>query len=135
MNIYEFNKVIYKGSINRDFYIYCLKKNIKLIKYIFINLYNIILSIIFKNKGDIYTRNKFKYLKEIKNLEEELEQFYKRKNKYSILYENKIDIIIDKIPIIFFQKNLASKIIGYELDENYNVNIEKYKEEVSKINT
>ena len=104
MNIYEFNKVIYKGSINRDFYIYCLKKNIKLIKYIFINLYNIILSIIFKNKGDIYTRNKFKYLKEIKNLEEELEQFYKRKNKYrySILYENKIDIIIDKIPIIFF---------------------------------
>ena len=30
MNIYEFNKVIYKGSINRDFYIYCLKKNIKL---------------------------------------------------------------------------------------------------------
>ncbi len=135
MNIYEFNKVIYKGSINRDFYIYCLKKNIKLIKYIFINLYNIILSIIFKNKGDIYTRNKFKYLKEIKNLEEELEQFYKRKNKYSILYENKIDIIIDKIPIIFFLKNLASKIIGYELDENYNVNIEKYKEEVSKINT
>lgn len=137
MNIYEFNKVIYKGSINRNFYIYCLKKNIELIKYIFINLYNIILSIIFKNKGDIYTRNKFKYLKEIKNLEEELEQFYKRKNKYrySILYENKIDIIIDKIPIIFFQKNLTSKIIGYELDENYNVNIEKYKEEVSKINT
>ena len=137
MNIYEFNKVIYKGSINRDFYIYCLKKNIELIKYIFINLYNIILSIIFKNKGDIYTRNKFKYLKEIKNLEEELEQFYKRKNKYrySILYENKIDIIIDKIPIIFFQKNLTSKIIGYELDEKYNVNIEKYKEEVSKINT
>lgn len=133
MTIYEFNKVIYKGNINRDFYIYCLKKNIKLVKYIFINIYNIILSIIFKKKSDVYIKNKFKYLKDIKNLEEEIKKFYKKKNKYSILKENKIDVIIDKIPIIFFQNNLSFKMIGYELDNEFNVDIERYRKKVSEI--
>ena len=36
MNIYEYNKVIYKGNVNREFYFYCLKKNFKLIKYFFL---------------------------------------------------------------------------------------------------
>lgn len=135
MTIYEFNKVIYKGNINRDFYIYCLKRNIKLVKYIFINIYNIILSIVFKKKSDVYIKNKFKYLKDIKNLEEEIEKFYEKKNKYSILKENKIDVIIDRIPIIFFQNNLSFKMIGYELDNEFNVDIEKYRKKVSEIKT
>lgn len=133
MTIYEFNKVIYNGNINRDFYIYCLKKNIKLVKYIFINIYNIILSIVFKKKSDVYIKNKFKYLKDIKNLEEEIKKFYKKKNKYSILKEKKIDVIIDKIPIIFFQNNLSFKVIGYELDNEFNVDIERYRKKVSEI--
>ena len=133
MTIYEFNKVIYNGNINRDFYIYCLKKNIKLVKYIFINIYNIILSIVFKKKSDVYIKNKFKYLKDIKNLEEEIKNFYKKKNKYSILKGKKIDVIIDKIPIIFFQNNLSFKVIGYELDNEFNVDIERYRKKVSEI--
>ena len=58
MNVYEFNKVIYKGNINRDFYLYCLKKNKRLIKYLFINIWYFIISTLFISKKDLYAKNK-----------------------------------------------------------------------------
>lgn len=30
MDVYEFNKVVYNGNINKDFYLYCLRKNKKI---------------------------------------------------------------------------------------------------------
>ena len=43
MNIFEYNNVIYKGNVNYYFYLFCLKKNPKIIKYLFINLYYFII--------------------------------------------------------------------------------------------
>ncbi len=33
MDVYEFNKVVYNGNINKNFYLYCLRKNKKIVKY------------------------------------------------------------------------------------------------------
>lgn len=133
MNVYEFNKVIYKGNINRDFYLYCLKKNKRLIKYLFINIWYFIISTLFISKKDLYAKNKYKYLKEIDNLDNIIISFYKEKNRYNYYLEGKKDIIIDKVPKIFIPKHLSSKIIGYELDDNYEVELTKFEEKLSQI--
>lgn len=54
MNIFQFNKVLYMGNVNKDFYIFCLKRNIKIIKYLFINLFYYIVSILFSSKQYLY---------------------------------------------------------------------------------
>lgn len=56
MNIFEYDDILYKGKVNRDFYIFCFKKNTILIKYLFINLWNIILSILFKSRKGTYRK-------------------------------------------------------------------------------
>ena len=132
MNIFEYNSVIYKGNVNRDFYFYCLKHNIKLLKYLFINIWNLILSFIFKSKANIYEINKFKYLKDVKKIEDEIKNFYS-KDKLNHMIDNRIDIICDKVPDILIKKDLSKKIIGYELDDHFEVNLKKYDEKVDKL--
>jgi len=134
MNVLEFNKVIYKGNINKDFYLYCIKKDIKLIRFIFINLIYFIISIIFKSKKDIYEKKKFKYLKYVKNIDKENNIFYKN-IKYNDYLEIHKDIIIDKIPKILINDKTGKKIIGYELNKDYEVNINKFYKEVDDITT
>ena len=34
MNVYDFDDTIYRGDSSVDFYIFCLRKNIKLLKYL-----------------------------------------------------------------------------------------------------
>ena len=133
MNVYEFNKVVYNGNINKDFYLYCLRKNKKIVKYFFINILNFIIYILFSNKKDLYRANKYKYLKEIDNLDSEIVSFYKGKNKYNCCLDGKKDIIIDCIPKIFIPKDISSRIIGYELSDNFEVNITDFDKEVSSI--
>ena len=45
-NIYQFNKIIYKGNIDRDFFLFCCKKNKKLYIYILIHILISLLSLI-----------------------------------------------------------------------------------------
>ena len=89
MDVYEFNKVLYNGNINKDFYLYNLRKHKKIIKYFFINILNFIMYVLFFNKKDLYRMNKYKYLKEIDNLDSEIVSFYKEKNKYNCYLDGK----------------------------------------------
>lgn len=89
MDVYEFNKILYNGNINKDFYLYCLRKHKKIIKYFFINILNFIMYVLFFNKKDLYRMNKYKYLKEIDNLDSEIVSFYKEKNKYNCYLDGK----------------------------------------------
>ena len=59
MNYTQFNNVLYRRNINADFYLYCLKSNFKLIKYLFLNLFYFLISFLFVSKKDIYNKNKF----------------------------------------------------------------------------
>ena len=132
MNISEFNNVIYKGNINKDFYLYCLRKDIKLIRFMFINLIYLIISIIFKSKKELYEQKKFRYLKYVKNIKNEINSFYKN-IKYNDYIKYDKDILIDRIPKILINKKICKKIICYELNKDYEVDIDKYNNEVSEI--
>ena len=105
MNIFEYNNVIYKGNVNFHFYLFCLKKNPKIIKYLFINVYYFIISLIFKKKSNIYIINKYRYLKDVTNLKETINEFYSNKRINNYISDKK-DIIIDRVPYILIDKNL-----------------------------
>ena len=133
MNIFEYNNVIYKGNVNFHFYLFCLKKNPKIIKYLFINMYYFIISLILKKKSNIYIINKYRYLKDVTNLKETINEFYSNKRINNYISDKK-DIIIDRVPYILIDKTLANKVIGYKLDSNYRVLIDEYNKEINEIN-
>lgn len=134
MNVTEFNKIIYKGNVNKDFYLFCLRKNKRLIKYFFLNIYYLFLSLLFNSKKDFFETNKYKYLKEVSNLEQEIKEFYQNYS-FNLEIELKNTIIVDRVLKLLIPKHLSKNIIGYELNENFTVKIEDYKKEVSKIKT
>ena len=133
MNYTQFNNVLYRRNINADFYLYCLKSNFKLIKYLFLNLFYFLISFLFVSKKDIYNKNKFRYLKEVKELDKKLTQFSK-KNKLNDYYNFDYDVIIDNVPVIFIKKFVkGKKIIGYEFDSNFNVKISDYNNMINTV--
>ena len=133
MIISKYNKTLYKGNINIDFYLYCLKKDFKLIKYLFINIFFYLLTFISKRFENKCKENKFKYLSKVKDLNKTIKEFYKKKNRLNENIEDKIDLIIDDIPEILIPKELSKKVIAYELDKNYKINLKKYEEEIKNL--
>ena len=133
MNVFQFNKVLYMGNINKDFYIFCLKRNIRIIKYLFLNIYYYIISSLFNSKKNLYIQKKYKYLGEVNNLDNVISDFYKNNKKISNYIECKKSLIIDLIPSILIPKDLASNVICLKLDSKYESDVIKYNQEVSKI--
>ena len=130
MNICQFNHVIYKGNVNRDFYFYCLKNNFKLLKYLFINFFYLLISILFNSKKNIYIIKKFKYLKNVKNLDEQITLFYQTRNRYNNCFEFETDTIVDKVPTILMVSDKKNKVIGYSLNKDYEVELDKFNEKI-----
>lgn len=100
--LYDFDGTIYDGDSSIDFVIYCFKKNPKLIKYLpkFISA-----GIKYKLKKITKTEMKevfFSFLKDIKNIDETIEEFWKTHEKnIKQFYKNKKhnkDIIISASP-------------------------------------
>ena len=132
MNAFKFNGVLYKGNINTDFYFYCLHRNKKLIKYLFINLFFIVISLFFKKS--IYIKNKYKNLKDVKNIDVELNNFIKNNKKVVPNNYKKIDLIVDRVPVIFIRKIFKKeKILGYELNSKFEVNNADIDNKISNI--
>ncbi len=92
-----------------------------------------LISILFNSKKNIYTIKKFKYLKDVKNLDKQIKEFYQLKNRYNNYFEFDEDIIIDKVPVILMNRARKNKILGFTLDKNYEVELEKFNNELSKI--
>ena len=133
MNIIQFNNIIYKGNINIQFYLYCVKKDFKLIRFIFINIWLFIISCFFNSKKNLYTIKKYEYLNYVKNLDKLLNDFSKKK-KINNYYDFDYEVIIDKVPIIFIKKFIKNKkVIGYEFDSKYNILLNDYNKELDKI--
>lgn len=132
-NVISFNKILFNKNINRSFYFYCLSKDFKLIRFIFLNLFFIIVSILFDSKKDIYEIKKFKYLKYVKNIEEKKKTFY-AKNKFNEYYEFNESVLIAKTPKSLIKvPNKKIKIIAYELDKNYDVLLNKFEEDIKQL--
>ena len=134
MNITQFNKIHYKHDIATSFYLFCLKKDIKLIRFIFINIYYIIISILFNNKKDIYKKKKYNYLKYVKNLNKEITLF-SEKVHLNNFFDYHEDIIIEECPKIILSKIIKKKkVIAYDLDKNYDTKLELYENQINKLN-
>jgi len=101
-NVYDFDKTIYDGDSTIDFYLYCLLKQKSLIKFLPIQIYALAMYILGK-----YNKNKFKevffiFVKELKNIDDDIENFWKLNFKkikpWYLKQKNKNDIIISASP-------------------------------------
>lgn len=139
MNIFYFNKLIYKGNINRDFYLYCCHKKKTFYLYILIHWLYFILGF-FSNKFSLlYIKNYHQYLNKIENINIIIDEFYnKKKNKINLWYKNKYsknNIIIAKCPKILVQKFLnEEQIIAYNLTKNNKIDMKNYLKENLSLN-
>ena len=126
-NLYNFEKIIYCGNVNRDFYLFCCKKNKKLLIYVFIHLFYSFLGL-FSLKCYYLKRKKyFVFLKKCNNVETLFKEFGKlNKKKISQFYINKNkknDVIISYSP---------KKIVNYLID-NQNVYAPQFDEKYNLI--
>lgn len=133
-SLYYFDNLIYKGNINRDFYLFCLKKNKSVFKYVFIHIIYAIFGFFSKNMKKKYLKTYHKYLNEMNDVAKLYKEFktkYKKKiNKWYLNNSNKNNVIIAKCPQLMakmFLKN-NNECIGFEFDENYELNFAKYEE-------
>ena len=102
MNVYDFDKTIYDGDSTLDFYIFAVKKNLFLLKYLpkqFLGMILYYLKIINKEK---YKESFFSFLKGIKNIDVERKIFWEKNEekikKWYLNQKNKSDIVISASP-------------------------------------
>lgn len=102
INIYDFDGTIYNGDSSIDFYLYCIKKNKKIIRRIPSFCFNIILYSIKKIKKEQLKENFFSFLNDVKDIDKTINEFWiKHKNKIKKFYiksKHNNDIIISASP-------------------------------------
>lgn len=137
--IYQFNKIIYKGNIDKDFYLFCCKKNKKLYIYILIHLLFSFLSMI-SIKAEIYkNKNYHKYLKKVKNIESIIKEFKeKNQRKISEWYldnYNPSNVVFSNSPELIVKPFLKKEqLIAVKLNETYEMDFIKYQEKLNTFN-
>lgn len=101
-NVYNFDKTIYKKNSSIHFYIYCLKKNKKLIKYLPKQLKEIILYIWGKSTLLKTQEVFFSFLGSIDNIDVYIKDFWEKENKniqkWYLKKKKKNDVIISESP-------------------------------------
>ena len=125
MNVYDFDGTIYKKDSTVKFYMFCLKKNIFLIRYLFIQLWCFalyIFSFIDKTK---FKQGFFSFLKGIKNVDAYVLEFWKKNEKHINAWyleqKKETDVIISASPeflLLPICKILGiEKLIGSKVDK------------------
>jgi len=138
MKLYYFNNLIYKGNINRDFFLHCCHYKKSLYKYALIHFIYYFFSL-FSNKFELlYKKDYHKYLNKLNNIENIIETFKiknnKKINEWYIEKYNKNNTIIAACPIFLAKTFLKEeKIIAYELNSKNEINIKKFIESSLKL--
>lgn len=86
IDVYDFDKTIYNGDSTIDFYLYCIKKNFKLLKYLPVQVFYLIKYKLRLTNKENFKEKFFIFLNGINNIEEQVVNFWK-KNKTKIRYE------------------------------------------------
>lgn len=125
MNIYDFDKTIYDGDSSVDFYLYSLKKNPSIIRYIPLQLYGFIMYL-FGFYSKVKLKEKFyTYLQGLENIDNLIKNFWDE-HKYKVkewYMEQKqgTDIIISASPEFLLKpmcSELNIQLIGSIVDKN-----------------
>ncbi len=134
----QFNKIVTKKNIERNFFFYALLNDKKLIKYFFVNIWLFIQGYLKKDYKEYHIK-KYQYLKTIKKPENLIKKYIWKKECLSNWYksnENVVEIIFEKTPSIFTKFIIKDKkTICYELDDNYLVsNYDEVNEKIKQLN-
>ena len=125
MNVYDFDKTIYDGDSTVNFYLYCLFRHPKIIRYIPKQIKGIIMYILKKINKTQMKEYFYTFFSSINNIDGEVNNFwYKNKKKIKKWYLEKHksdDIIISASPYFLLQpicKEIGiSKVIASNVDK------------------
>lgn len=101
LNVFDFDKTIYDGDSSIDLYIYSLKRNIWLIRYLPIQVYGMVVYKLGIKPKEYFKEKYFSFLKGIKNIDFEIEEFWRKnekKIKYNIFKDKKNIVVISASP-------------------------------------
>lgn len=73
--VFDFDDTIYDGDSSIDFYLFCLRKNILLIRYLPIQIYGMIMYKLKLKQKEYFKEKYFSFLKGIKNIDITVEMF------------------------------------------------------------
>lgn len=124
INAYDFDGTIYDGDSSFDFYIFCLKKNKKVLLQLPIQLYGAILYILKKYNKTEFKEKVFSFLKRINKVDEYVDEFWNKNIKkikpWYIDSKKNTDIIISASPEFLLkplEKKLNFKVIATIVDK------------------
>ena len=135
--IYQFNKIIYQGNIDRDFFLFCCKKYKKLYIYVFVHILFYLLSLI-SLKAEIINKKKYhKYLSKVKNIDlivkEFKEKYHKKINEWYINQYSINNTVFSTSPELIVKPFLKKeKLIATKLNQNYEIDFINYNDQINK---
>lgn len=136
MKAYIFNKVIYEGNVDRDFYLFCCSKDKKLYLYMIKHIVLYLLSLVSNKIKKYYKVSYYSFLKRVTNLDKLVKEFSKKYNyKINKLYISDNNLVISTSPEIIVKQFLKKeKLIAASFDDNYKLvdNNKEIKKEYSE---
>ena len=135
MNVYDFDRTIYDGNSTFDFFIFCLKRHPKIIKYIFNYLPNRFLYKIGKITTEQAKENFFAFVQDVDGIDFVLDLFWhENENKIKIFYllqQQSDDLIISASPKFLLEPVCKmygiTHLIASEVDRHTGKFIDKKK--------
>lgn len=126
MNVYDFDKTIYKGDSTLDFYFFCLRKKPIIIKEFPKQIYSTILYKLGKITKTEFKENFYIFLNDLENIDNLLKEFWdNNQNKIKSFYlkqKNDDDVIISASPTFLLEpicRKLNIKyLIASKVDKN-----------------
>ena len=126
IDVYDFDKTLYKKDSTVQFYIFCLRKNKSIIKYLPFQIINFILYKLKIVKKVVFKERFFVFLKLLKNVDQYVDEFWKLNEKYirkNILEKsNNPKYVISASPEFLLEKICNSigidKLIASKVDKN-----------------
>lgn len=112
LNVFDFDNTIYDGDSSIDFYLFTLKKNPLLIRYLPIQLYGMLLYKLNIKSKEYFKEKYFSFLKGIDNINEEVREFWNENLKKikSNLINNKKNIVVISASPEFLLEPICKKI-------------------------
>lgn len=124
LNVFDFDKTIYDGDSSIDFYIYSLKENIWIIRYLPIQIYGMLMYKLKIKPKEYFKEKYFSFLKGIKDIDLKIECFWnknEKKIKYDLFKDKKNMIVISASPEFLLEpickKIGVSKLIATKVDK------------------
>lgn len=124
INGYDFDETIYDGDSSVNFYLFCLKKNKKVLKQLPTQIKGFIKYKTKKIEKTEFKEYVFSFLKQIDDVDQYVEEFwkenYKKIKSWYFDQQEKTDIIISASPEFLLkplEKKLKVKIIGSKVDK------------------